>query len=293
MCQPPCHLADRLGGAGEQIGARSHPRRRHRPHSLGRSGGRCRGPRWRDPRHRQLSGRGAPDRLHRARRAARRDRQPGPFPRARARAQGGPRKRQPRGGARRRHRRVRDAQHLAQHRQRRARRRQARPRPPPDVVRPRLLRRRDRRERRKPRRAGAHSRHRRRQDLHGRLDRQPARRRGFERWRGCWRAGGAASPSMPRTRRGCSARKDLRVEGDPSSPSGLARRRERDPRDPAHPAAGPRRPGGPIHILHVTTPAELELLAQPQRHRQLRGDAPAPDPRRRGRLSAARHLSRR
>ena len=57
-----------------------------------------------------------------------RHRHPGPFPRARPGVEGRPRDRQSRGGAGRRHRRLRDAQHRAAHHERRRAGRQARPR---------------------------------------------------------------------------------------------------------------------------------------------------------------------
>ena len=48
-----------------------------------------------------------------------------------------------------------------------------------------------------------------------------------------------------------------------------------------------REAGRRIHVLHVTTPAELEFPWRKQGHRHLRGDAPAPDAGRRGGLSSA------
>ena len=80
----------------------------------------------RDRRRRLIRRRG--DRLPRPACAAGRDRQPGAFPRARPDPQGGPGNRLARRGAGRRHRGVRDAEHRADHHQRRGARRQGRAR---------------------------------------------------------------------------------------------------------------------------------------------------------------------
>ena len=86
------------------------------------------------------------DRLPRPASAAGRDRQPRAFPRARPHPQGGPGNRLARRGAGRRHRGVRNAQHRADHHQRRGARRQGQARPSPHALRLRLLCRRHARE---------------------------------------------------------------------------------------------------------------------------------------------------
>ena len=169
-----------------------------------------------------------------------RDRQPGPFPRAGARGQGGSRKRQPRGGARRRHRGVRDAEHQAQHRQRRG----ASPtswrapttgcgatmpsmsaRPPPMPTQLGELE-------RLPGTAGvkifmgAST-----GDLLVAEDEELARVLASGKRRVAIHAEDEAR---------MNARLGERVEGDPVAPSGVARRRERAARDAADPAAGAR-----------------------------------------------------
>ncbi len=93
-----------------------------------------------------------------AARPSRRHRHPGPFPRARQRAQGRPRDRQPRGGARRGDGGVRDAQHQSADHDARRHRGQARARQEPHALRPRVLCRRDAGQCRCARRAGAHPR---------------------------------------------------------------------------------------------------------------------------------------
>ena len=85
---------------------------------------------------------GRDGRLHRIAHPARRHRHPGPFPRARRRAQGRPRIRLPLGRHGRCHRRLRDAQHQAADDQRGGARRQGEARHRPHALRLRLLRRR-------------------------------------------------------------------------------------------------------------------------------------------------------
>ena len=56
-------------------------------------------------------------------------------------------------------------------------------------------------------------------------------------------------------------RAKLAMPGDPRTPSGLARRRNRAPIHRARPEARARAPDGALHILHASTAEELPLLA--------------------------------
>ena len=105
-----------------------------------------------------------------------RDRQPRAYARARPDPQGGPGDRLARRRAGRRHRGVRDAQHRADHHQRRGAGRQGRARASPHALRLRVLCRRDAREHPRARDAGAAARRLRRQGVHGLVDRLAADR---------------------------------------------------------------------------------------------------------------------
>ena len=193
-------------------------------------------------------------------RAARRDRQPGAFPRAGPRAQGGPGDRQPRRCGGRRHGRVRDAQHQAADHLGRDAGRQGAPRAQPHVLRLRLLRRRHAREHRRHSRRWSGSRAR------------PASRCSWAPppatcwWRTSLRstasspASRAAPPSTPRTRHRLKARMHLRRPGDPSSHPGVARRGGGADRHAA-PGAPGREARKRVHVLHVSTAEEMAFLA--------------------------------
>ena len=148
---------------------------------------------------------------------ARRHRQPGAFPRAGPGAQGRPRNRLARGRARRRHRRLRDAEHQSADHQRGSARRQGRARHRPHALRLRLLGRRHARQcrRRRPNSSACRAR--------------PASRSSWARRPAtCWSRTTTASPSILRNTRRRAAfhsedefrlreRLGERVAGDPSS----------------------------------------------------------------------------
>ena len=119
---------------------------------------------------------GETHRLPRPAHPARRHRQPGAFPRAGAGAQGRSGDGLARGGAGRRDRRLRNAQHQSADDERGRTRRQGAPRHRPHALRLRLLGRRHARERRRCRRAGAAAGRGRHQGVHGLVDRRPAGR---------------------------------------------------------------------------------------------------------------------
>ena len=120
---------------------------------------------------------GRADRLPRAARPARRDRQPGAFPRAGPDPQGGPRDRLARRGARRRDGGVRDAQHRPADDLGRGARRQGRARDRPHALRLRLLGRRHARQCRRHPRTRAPAGRGGDQGVHGLVDRHAAGRR--------------------------------------------------------------------------------------------------------------------
>ena len=69
----------------------------------------------------------------------------------------------------------------------------------------------------------------------------------------------------------------VRVEGDPSSHPGLARRDRRASLHASGWCASRARRGARIHVLHISTAEEIAFLAGAQGRRHLRGDAASSD----------------
>ena len=133
----------------------------------------------------------------------------------------------------------------------------------------------------------------RRQGVHGLLDRLAAGRGRRRRARRSSRRSAAAPRFIPRTNTGCNERKKLRVEGDPRSHPVW-----RDEIAALHVRRSgwsrlARETGKRVHVLHVSTAEEMEFLARPQGRRLRRGDAAPSHARRAGLLRAARHAARR
>ena len=212
----------------------------------------------------------------------------GAFPRAWARAQGRSPVGQPLGGAWRRHRRVRDAEYEAGNSDRRGACRQGRARAGTHVLRLRLFRRRDARECR-----GASTR------WKG-FQAPPASRcswaRPPETFSSTTRrrlpasllSSSAAPPFMPRTKRACAsghrfaATATRQATANGATPEAALAATAKLLRLAT--AAGKR-----VHVLHVSTAAEMAAARAAQGCGERRGDAAASDPRRAGNLSEARH----
>ena len=291
LALPRKRAESRSGRACDGRIVRSHHPRRHRRDAEWHRAGGYRHPRRPHRRHRRRRRqRRRRDRCPRPARPAGRHRHPGAFPRARPRAQGGSRDRHRRGGPRRRDGRVRDAQHQAQH--------AARPRIWPTSWR----RAKGRawcdiaffvgaagRECGTAGRAGAAAGLRRREDVHGQLDRQPAGGR-----RGEHQARARARPpahGRPFRGRGAPARTPCAGEGRRRCrhASGLARRRDGRAVDGATAPAGARgRTAGPCAACHDGG-GDADPRRQ-QGHRHGRDHAAASDAGRARLLSAARHL---
>ena len=231
-------------------------------------------------------------RLPRPARPAGRDRHPGAFPRARRDPQGGPGNRLARRRHGRRHGGVRDAEHQSDHHQRGGAGRQGPARPSPHALRFRLLHGRHAREHPRPARARTAARLRRRQGVHGLVDRLAAGR--GRRGRAQHPQGDPAARLVPfrgripaQRAQGPAASRAIRAR----IRSGATRSRRCDARSAWSRLA--RETGKRVHVLHISTAQEMDVPQGPQGRRLGRGDAASSHAGSAGLLRAARHAARR